>query len=261
MGIVNVTPDSFSDGGRYFSTDAAVTHGLALVSQGADWLDIGGESTRPGAPPVATQEELDRVLPVIEALRRRSPVPLSIDTMKPDVAAEAVAAGASLWNDVSGFRGIGCVEAAGQLRVPVAAMHMQGEPRTMQAAPHYEDVVAEVSGFLQAQARALRAAGVQEVWVDPGIGFGKSLAHNLALIRALPALRKATGCRVLFGASRKSMIAKIDPGAVEASDRIGGSLALALYAAQAGADMLRVHDVAATRQALSVWMAVTGDAA
>jgi dihydropteroate synthase len=252
MGIVNVTPDSFSDGGRFFARTDAVDHALHLAQSGADWLDIGGESTRPGAAPVSMEEELDRVLPVIEALRARIDTLLSIDTMKPAVALAALAAGARLWNDVSGFRAAESLAVAAQLKAPVAIMHMQGEPRTMQAAPHYEDVVAEVGDFLAQQAQALARAGAPEVWIDPGIGFGKTLAHNLALIRAIPDLKARTGRPLLFGASRKSLIAKVDPKADTPDQRLGGSLALALYAAEAGADMLRVHDVAETRQALAV---------
>ncbi len=252
MGIVNVTPDSFSDGGRFFATEAAIAHGLKLAEESADWLDIGGESTRPGAAPVSVQEELDRVLPVIEALRARIETPLSIDTMKPAVAQVALAAGAALWNDVTGFRDPENLAMAAEIKAPVAVMHMQGEPRTMQASPHYDDVVAEVGAYLETQANRLAGAGVPEIWIDPGIGFGKTLAHNLALIRAIPALKARTGRPLLFGASRKSMIAKIDPKAETPDQRLGGSLALALYAAEAGADMLRVHDVAQTRQALAV---------
>ena len=256
MGIVNVTPDSFSDGGLFQSTQAAVAHGLRLAAEGADWLDIGGESTRPGAAPVSVQEELERVLPVIEALRQRTPTPLSIDTMKPAVARAALAAGASLWNDVTGFRDQESMHAAVRLKAPVAVMHMQGEPRTMQAAPHYTDVVQEVGAFLKTQADLLAEGGVGQIWIDPGIGFGKTLEHNVALIRAIPALKAMTGRPLLFGASRKSMIAKIDPAATGSGDRLGGSLALALAAAQAGADRLRVHDVKETAQALRVWLRV-----
>lgn len=252
MGIVNVTPDSFSDGGWFYARDAAVAHALRLAEDGADWLDIGGESTRPGAAPVSAEDELDRVLPVIEALRSRIATPLSIDTMKPEVAQAAIAAGARLWNDVTGFRSPDSLAMAAELKTAVAIMHMQGEPRTMQAAPQYQDVVAEVGDFLAAQAQALAMAGAPDVWIDPGIGFGKTLAHNLALIRAIPLLKARTGRPLLFGASRKSLIAKIDPQAGAADQRLGGSLALALFAAEAGADMLRVHDVAETRQALAV---------
>jgi dihydropteroate synthase len=251
MGIVNVTPDSFSDGGRFATADAAIAQGLRLIEEGADWLDIGGESTRPGASPVGAQQEMDRVLPVIFGLVKAGK-PLSIDTMKPAVAEAAVAAGARLWNDVTGFRDPESLAAAARLKASVAVMHMQGEPRTMQAAPHYDDVVAEVGDYLVSQADALAAQGVADIWIDPGIGFGKSLAHNLALIRAISALKARTGRKLLFGASRKSLIAKIHPPAVDASARLGGSLALALYAARAGADMLRVHDVRETAEALAV---------
>ncbi len=251
MGIVNVTPDSFSDGGRFSDARAAIDHGLRLIEEGADWLDIGGESTRPGAASVSAEEERARVTPVIEGLASCGK-PLSIDTMKPGVAQAAIAAGAALWNDVTGLRDPASLAAAAKLKAPVAVMHMQGEPRTMQAAPHYKDVVAEVSDFLVHQARALSALGVSDVWIDPGIGFGKTLDQNLALIRAIPVLKARTGRPLLFGASRKSLIAKIHPPATDAGARLGGSLALALYAAKAGADMLRVHDVKETVEALAV---------
>lgn len=256
MGIVNVTPDSFSDGGRFLVQSAAIAHGLALQAAGADVLDIGGESTRPGAEAVSASAELARVVPVIEGLVR-SGARVSIDTMKPVVAEAAFAAGASLWNDVSGFRDPASVAMAAQLKAPVVVMHMQGEPRTMQADPRYGDVVGEVGAFLADRVGALRTGGVEEIWVDPGIGFGKTLAHNLALIRAIPALQARTGRPVLFGASRKSMIQKLDPTAKDPASRLGGSVALAVYAAQAGAQMLRVHDVAETVQALTVWRAIT----
>jgi dihydropteroate synthase len=256
MGIVNVTPDSFSDGGRFLAASEAIAHGRRLIEEGADWLDIGGESTRPGANAVSIQEELDRVLPVIEGLADAE-TPLSIDTMKPAVARAAIAAGASLWNDVTGFKDPASLTAAGELKVSVAVMHMQGEPRTMQDDPQYADVVSEVGAFLKTQADALAQAGVSDIWVDPGIGFGKTLAHNLALIRAIPDLKAKTGRKLLFGASRKSLIAKIHPAAGPAGERIGGSLALALFAAQAGADMLRVHDVKATIEALAVAQAIS----
>lgn len=255
MGIVNVTPDSFSDGGRHASAAAAIAHGLALAAAGADILDIGGESTRPGAAPVSEVEELARVLPVIEGLRQRTALPLSIDTMKPKVARAAVAAGAQIWNDVNGLRAEGAIEAAAALGVCAVVMHMQGAPRTMQREPRYDDVVGEVSAFLGAQAAALSEAGVRDLWVDPGIGFGKTLAHNLALIAAIPRIKAATGRPLLFGASRKSMIAKLDRTAESPDLRLGGSLALALRAAALGADVLRVHDVYETVQALRVWRA------
>lgn len=259
MGIVNMTPDSFSDGGRLATVEAAVAHGLALVGQGADLLDIGGESTRPGAAPVAEAEEIARVVPVIEGLRAAWAGPISVDTMKPAVARAAVAAGATMWNDVAalGHASEGPATAA-ELGCDVVLMHMRGDPRTMQDAPHYDDVVAEVAGWLLARAEAAMAAGVarERIWLDPGIGFGKTAAHNLALTAHLERLTQ-TGFPVLYGASRKRTIASIDPSAVEAGDRLGGSLALALEAARRGADIIRVHDVRETVQALLVQAAVT----
>lgn len=258
MGIVNVTPDSFSDGGRHATVETAVAHGLRLVDQGADWLDVGGESTRPGAEPVSGAEEIARTVPVIEGLRARWPGPISIDTMKPAVARAAVAAGATMWNDVAalGFAPEAMAVAA-ELGCDVALMHMKGEPRTMQAAPHYDDVVAEVTDWLAARAEAAMAAGVARgrIWLDPGLGFGKTAQHNLALTAHLDRLA-ALGFPILYGASRKRMIQSIDPTATEASDRLGGSLALALEAARRGAGIIRVHDVRETVQALAAQAAV-----
>lgn len=259
MGIVNVTPDSFSDGGRFADPARAAAHALALLEQGADVLDIGGESTRPGAAPVSAAEEIARVVPVIEAVRARSAAPISVDTMKPAVARAAFAAGAALWNDVRALGEPGALEAAGALGGGVILMHMRGEPRTMQDDPRYTDVVAEVIAFLRERVAAAAEAGVRgdAIWVDPGFGFGKTLAHNLALANALSRIKAETGCKLLFGASRKSSIAKLDPGA-GADQRLGGSLAFALHAAAQGADMIRVHDVRETAQALKVWRALTG---
>jgi dihydropteroate synthase len=260
MGIVNVTPDSFSDGGRLADVAAAVAHGLTLAEQGADILDIGGESTRPGADPVDMDEEIARTIPVIEGLRAAGWTgPVSIDTMKPQVARAAVAAGATIWNDVSalGFAA-DSPETAAALGCDVVLMHMQGEPRTMQDAPAYADVVAEVAAWLLARADAAMAAGVarERIWLDPGIGFGKTAAHNLALTAHLDRLA-ATGFPVLYGASRKRTIRSIDPSATHPGDRLGGSLALALEAARRGASIIRVHDVRETAQALKVQAAVT----
>ncbi len=258
MGIVNVTPDSFSDGGRHAGVAAAVAHGLRLVGQGADILDVGGESTRPGAEPVDADAEIARVVPVIEGLRAVWNGSISIDTMKPAVARAAVAAGATMWNDVAslGFAPDSLTTAA-ELGCDVVLMHMQGEPRTMQADPHYEDVVAEVTGWLVARAEAAVAAGVdrERIWLDPGLGFGKTAAHNLALTAHLDRL-VVTGFPVLYGASRKRTIQSIDPGATDPLDRLGGSLALALDAARRGAEVIRVHDVRETVQALRVQAAV-----
>jgi len=258
MGIVNVTPDSFSDGGRLGSVEAAVAHGLRLVGQGADLLDVGGESTRPGAEPVEAGEEMARVVPVIEALAARWPGPISVDTMKPEVARAAVAAGASIWNDVSALTfAPDSAETAAALGCGVVLMHMKGEPRTMQGAPAYDDVVAEVVAHLATRAEAAMAAGVarDRIWLDPGIGFGKTPAHNLALTTGLPALA-ALGFPIVYGASRKRMIQSLVRTAVDPADRIGGSLTLALEAARQGADIIRVHDVRETVQAVRVQSAL-----
>ena len=258
MGIVNVTPDSFSDGGRFFDQGAALDHARRLIADGADLLDLGGESTRPGAEPVQADEELRRVIPLIEAIRLESEIPLSIDTIKPGVARAGIAAGATIWNDVAALGyAPESLETAAALGCEVVLMHMQGEPRTMQAAPHYEDVVGEVSDFLLARAEAAIAAGVarDRILLDPGIGFGKALAHNLALLARLE-IFTASGYRVLLGASRKRFIEMLDGRAAEASDRLGGSLAAALRAAEAGCAMVRVHDVRETVQALTVQAAI-----
>jgi dihydropteroate synthase len=254
MGVLNATPDSFSDGGRLGDLEAALAQAGRLVAAGADCLDIGGESTRPGALPVDEGEELNRVIPLIEALRGRTATPISIDTRKPAVARAAVAAGASIWNDVTAltFAGDG-PETAAALGCDIVLMHMQGEPETMQQAPRYADVAAEVTAFLTVRAEVALAAGVarERIWLDPGIGFGKTLAHNLALIAGLGHL-VALGFPVLLGASRKGLIRAIDPTAADPLDRLGGSLAIALAGARAGCAMLRVHDVRETVQALKV---------
>ena len=258
MGIVNVTPDSFSDGGWLADAEAAVAHGLTLAEQGADILDIGGESTRPGAEPVPEGEEIDRVVPVIEGLRARWPGPISIDTMKPGVARAAVAAGAKMWNDVTALgHAPDSLATAADLGCDIVLMHMRGEPRTMQADPRYGDVVAEVTGWLAARADAAMAAGVarDRIRLDPGSGFGKTAEHNLALTARLERL-VGLGFPVLYGASRKRTIHSIDPTATDPSDRLGGSLALALEAARNGAAIIRVHDVRETVQALAVQAAV-----
>ena len=258
MGIVNVTPDSFSDGGRLASVEAAVAHGLRLASDGADILDIGGESTRPGAEPVSVEDEIARVVPVIEGLRAAWAGPISIDTMKPEVARAAVAAGATMWNDVTALTYVtDSLATAAELGCDLVLMHMQGEPRTMQADPRYDDVVAEVADWLAARASAAMAAGVAQkrIWLDPGIGFGKTAQHNLALTAHLERLA-GVGFPVLYGASRKRTIQAIDPSATDPSDRLGGSLALALAAARKGASILRVHDVRETVQALKVQSAL-----
>ena len=258
MGIVNVTPDSFSDGGRWASTEGAIDQAMRLVADGADVLDIGGESTRPGAEPVGEAEEIERVAPVIAGVRARWDGAISVDTMKPAVARAAVAAGATMWNDVTALsHAPDSAAVAAELGCDVVLMHMQGEPRTMQADPRYGDVVVEVGDYLRGRAEAAMAAGVarERIWLDPGIGFGKTLAHNLALTARLGALVDL-GFPVLYAASRKRTIQAIDPTAVEATDRLGGSLALALEGVRRGALMVRVHDVRETVQALKVQAAV-----
>jgi dihydropteroate synthase len=252
MGILNVTPDSFSDGGRW--QGAAAPRGLAMLEAGADIIDVGGESTRPGAQAVDEGEEIARVVPVIAALRAATKAPISVDTMKPAVARAAMSAGATMWNDVMALRAPGAIETAASLHRPVVLMHMQGEPRTMQEDPRYGDVVAEVIAFLRDRVAAAKAKGVDDIWVDPGIGFGKTLEHNLALINAIGRIGEETGCPVAIGASRKRFIAAIDAAAKDAgTDRLGGSIAAALIAAQNGAAMVRAHDVAETVQALKLW--------
>jgi dihydropteroate synthase len=254
-GVLNLTDDSFSGDGLRDDVRAAVGRGLEMVEEGADLLDVGGESTRPGAQPVPAEEEIARVVPVIEALARETDVPISIDTSKPEVMRAAVGAGAGLINDVYALRREGALEAAAALHVPVCVMHMQGEPRTMQDNPRYEDVVGEVHRFLAERVFACEMAGMDKrrVLVDPGFGFGKTLEHNLALLRALERFRDlAAG--VFVGMSRKSML-----GALTGRDprcRASASAAAALIAVQRGAMIVRVHDVAATRDALAVWQAV-----
>jgi dihydropteroate synthase len=258
MGIVNVTPDSFSDGGLYLETDRAIEHGRELVSAGADVLDIGGESTRPGAEPVTADEELSRVLPVIEGLVGTAPV--SIDTSKAEVAAAAIGAGATFVNDVTAFRadpGMAAVCAGAGPGVEVILMHMLGTPRTMQQDPRYDDVVSDVLAFLLERVDAAAGAGVDRdrIWIDPGIGFGKTLEHNLALLRETSRFA-GTGLPVLVGASRKAFIGRIDGS--DESHRVGGTIAACLAAMEGGAAMVRVHDVAQVAQAVRVRAAIDG---
>ena len=256
MGIVNVTPDSFSDGGAHDNVDTAVAHGLRLAAEGADILDVGGESTRPGAEPVGVEEELRRVIPVIERLARECPLPISVDSSKPEVMRAAVAAGAGMLNDVYALRGEGALDAAASLATPVVLMHMQGEPRSMQAEPHYEDVVSEVFRFLAERIFAAEMAGIDKkrIVIDPGFGFGKNRDHNLALLAQLRRLEEL-GVPVLAGLSRKKTIGELT-GRSDPRERVHGSVAAHLIAAQHGARLLRVHDVAATVDALQVWNAV-----
>ncbi len=254
MGVVNVTPDSFSDGGHYLSLDAAVAHAQRLIDEGADLLDIGGESTRPGAAAVSLEEERRRVLPVLEALLT-SNIPLSVDTQKPQLMREAAVAGAAMINDVNGFEAADALQAVSGSDCAVCIMHKQGQPQTMQQAPQYRDVVAEVDAYLRARIAVAESAGIarSRLVIDPGFGFGKTLAHNLALLRELDRVA-AAGVPVLAGLSRKSMIGALTGR--EVGERVFGSVAAALIAAQRGASILRVHDVAATRDALAVWKAV-----
>lgn len=258
MGIVNVTPDSFSDGGAHHSTEAAIAHGMKLAEAGADILDIGGESTRPGADQVSVEDELQRVVPVIEGLVARTSLPISIDTYKPEVMRAAVAAGAGLINDVYGLRREGALEAAASLGVPVVLMHMLGEPRGMQNAPEYDDVVGEVHRFLAERIFSAEMAGIDKkrIVVDPGFGFGKTTAHNVALLAQLGRFTEL-GVPVLAGLSRKRSIGELT-GRDVAAERAAGSVAAHLIAAQNGARILRVHDVAETVDALKIWLAVDG---
>ena len=263
MGIVNVTPDSFSDGGRLATQEAALAHALELIAQGADVLDIGGESTRPGSEPVSEDQEILRTLPLISALRARWDGMISIDTMKPGVARAAVEAGATMWNDVTALmHDPDSLATAAELGCEVVLMHMKGAPKTMQDDPRYDDVTAEVVAHLAARAEAAMAAGVarEKIWLDPGIGFAKTTAHNLTLTARLEALVDL-GFPVLYAASRKRVIQGVDATAVAATDRLGGSLALALEGARRGARMVRVHDVRETVQALKLQAAVATAAA
>lgn len=256
VGIVNVTPDSFSDGGAHDTREAAIAHGMRLVEEGADALDIGGESTRPGANDVSVEEELRRTIPVVEALAQRVSIPVGIDTSKPQVMRAAVEAGAGLINDVYALRREGALDAAAALGVPVVVMHMQGEPRSMQDAPAYDDVVADVHRFLAERIFACEMAGIdrKRVVVDPGFGFGKTRQHNLVLLAQLHRFTEL-GAPVLAGLSRKKTIGELT-GRNAPRERVHGSVAAALIAAQNGAKLLRVHDVAATLDALKVWAAV-----
>lgn len=257
MGIVNVTPDSFSDGGLHGRRDTAINHALQLIAEGADIIDIGGESTRPGASPVSVQEELDRVLPVIEGLPG---VPVSIDTFKPEVMKQAIAAGVHMVNDINALQDAQAMKAVAQSRVAVCLMHKQGDPQTMQLLPDYMDVVDEVSQFLRTRIKAAEAAGIerQRIVVDPGFGFGKALEHNLALLRELKKF-KELGVPILAGLSRKSMLGALT--GQDAQHRMPASIAAALIAVQRGASIVRVHDVRATVDALKIWNAINREIA
>lgn len=254
MGIVNVTPDSFSDGGQHLQREAALAHARQLIAEGADIIDIGGESTRPGAQPVGLQEELDRVLPIIEGLRG-APVPVSIDTCKPQVMQAAIAAGVQMVNDINALQDAAAMQAVAASDVAVCLMHKQGDPQTMQRQPHYEDVVAEVEEFLRGRIAAAEAAGIgrERIVIDPGFCFGKTLEHNLDLLRQLDRLREL-GAPLLAGLSRKSMLGALTGQDVE--HRVSASVAAALIAVQRGAAIVRVHDVRETVDALKIWNAV-----
>lgn len=257
MGVVNVTPDSFSDGGRHAGTEQAVTHARRLIDEGADILDVGGESTRPGSAPVALDEERRRVLPVLDALAGCG-VPVSVDTRKPELMAEAIAAGAVMVNDVTALSAPAALATVARSPVAVCLMHMLGEPGTMQENPTYRDVVREVRDFLAQRVAAAERGGIarDRIVVDPGFGFGKTVEHNLTLLRSLEEFR-SLGVALMAGLSRKAMLGKLtgrEPGA-----RVHASVAAALLAVQNGAHIVRVHDVAATRDALAVWQAVASD--
>ncbi len=258
MGVVNITPDSFSDGGKFLNRDAAVTHALRLAEEGAAIIDIGGESTRPGASPVGTEEELRRVIPVIEQLAGKTTAIISIDTSKPEVMRAAADAGAGLINDVRALREPGAMQAAADTRCAVCLMHMLGEPRTMQESPQYGDVVAEVSAFLEERVREARNSGIAEerIAIDPGFGFGKTVAHNLEILRRLRELTRSAR-PVLVGLSRKSMLKSLLGRGPD--ERLHGSVALAVMAVLNGARIVRAHDVAATVDAIKTVMAVGGE--
>jgi dihydropteroate synthase len=257
MGVVNVTPDSFSDGGRFQAREAAIAQALRLEDEGADLIDIGGESSRPGASPVALEEERRRVLPVLEALNGRLAVPLSIDTMKPEIARDALAAGAAVVNDIGGLRDPRMIETAVETKASVILMHMAGTPQTMHLEPHYTDVVGEVRTYLGSQVDRSEAAGIPRtrIAIDPGIGFGKTNGHSLALLRELPQFA-SVGCVMVVGLSRKGLIGKLTGRPID--QRFTGSVVGSLAALVLGAQVVRVHDVAAMRDAIRVWDAVVG---
>lgn len=255
MGVLNVTPDSFSDGGQYLSLDQAIERARAMVVAGADIIDVGGESTRPGAVAISVDEECQRVVPLIEALAAQIDVPISVDTSRPEVMLAAIAAGAGMINDVRALRLPGALEAAAALDVPVCLMHMQGEPDSMQAAPHYDDVVAEVRRFLADRLLTCEFAGIprKRLLIDPGFGFGKSVEHNFTLLARLNEF-ESLACPVLVGLSRKSMLGAVTGRAV--TERMPASVVAAVLAASRGARIVRVHDVPETRDGLSVWAAL-----
>ena len=258
VGALNVTPDSFSDGGSYYKKAKAVERALRMEAEGADIIDIGGESSRPFSKPVSLKEELRRVIPVIEAIRKKSSVAISVDSCKPEVARAAVLSGADMLNDITGFTDPAMAELAAKLEKPVVIMHMKGRPQTMQKAPRYQDVTREVAAFLKRQGRKLEKLGASRIIVDPGIGFGKTVKHNLELLKSIDKIC-ALGYPVMVGASRKSFIGKIsgaDVGDRPAGDRLGGSISAHLWSVMQGASLIRVHDVAAHRQALDLLLKI-----
>lgn len=254
MGILNVTPDSFSDGGQHYSLESALNHAEEMISQGADIIDIGGESSRPGSEPLSLEEELKRIMPLLYALRDCGK-PLSVDTYKPAVMVQALAAGADMINDINGFRGEGALSAVKDSNCALCIMHMQKQPQTMQISPEYGDVVAEVTAFLAERVDTMMSAGVSRsrMCIDPGFGFGKNLDHNLALLRNLNVIKETLDLPILAGLSRKGMIGAITGRGIE--NRLAGSIGAALVAACKGAAIVRVHDVAETVDALKVWQA------
>jgi dihydropteroate synthase len=256
-GILNLTPDSFSDGGQFVDVRAAVAQGMRMVAEGADWIDVGGESTRPGAEAVSSEEECERVLPVVKALVQQG-VAVSIDTSKPEVARAALAAGAQVVNDVNGLQAEGMIQVIAQAGAGAVIMHRRGNPKTMQADTNYGNVVEEVCAFLAGQLAKAKAAGIQPIWLDPGIGFGKSVEQNCALIASVRRI-ESLGAPVYIGASRKSFIGHIT-GEESPIARLPGSLGAAVAAAEAGADVIRVHDVAETVATMRVWSAVRNGA-
>jgi len=256
MGVLNVTPDSFSDGGKFFDANSAIDQASSMVQEGAGIIDIGGESTRPGAKAVSIQDELDRVIPVIEALQGKINVPISIDTSKPEVMERAVGAGASIINDVNALRADGALDMAAKLKTDICLMHMQGSPRTMQNNPTYEDVVKDIKVFFKERIDACKLAGIElsSISLDPGFGFGKNLGHNIALLKNLSEFHEF-GVSILAGLSRKSMIGTL-LGDKDVDSRMIGSVTAALIAVENGADIIRVHDVAETSDALRVWQQI-----
>ena len=256
MGVVNVTPDSFSDGGHYFSLESAVAHALRLVEEGADLLDLGAESSRPGAYPISASEELGRLRPILQALAGRIPIPISVDTTKPEIADAALRLGASMINDITGGTDPGMLEVVSRHGASLVIMHMRANPRTMQDDTAYRDVVAEVSQFLQGRVEAARRAGIRDIVIDPGIGFGKDSMQNLELLRRLGEFRQL-GCPILVGPSRKAFLGKIT-GCREAAARLPESIGAVCAAAMSGANYVRVHDVAECHRALAIVDAIRG---